>query len=152
SLSNRYSEVSFDELYSVWYNGGIVDDSTNDISEELRMFLSHNLELITDAVLYERGSKTIGTIDNNKESNKITTILVAQKNGITIPETIKSIINADFANYLIRAKSQSFISKRITEFDLFEENGKIYDISKTILTDDTALAKMPTPLELSFLQ
>ncbi len=152
SLSNRYSEVSFDELYSVWYNGGIVDDSTNDISEELRMFVSHNLELITDAVLYEKGSKTIGTIDNNKESNKITTLLVAQKNGLTIPETLITKSKADLSNFLKRTKSQTFINKRISEFDFFEENGKMYDISKTILIDDTALAKIPNLFELSFFQ
>jgi|SRR5690554_245780 len=149
-FTTKYSQISFNEIESVWYNGGVINQSNNRVSEALNSFLIHNRTLITNAVLYEKGGRAIGTLENNKESNKIHSLLVAKKNGLTVPKTLITKSKKELTRFIENTKT--LINKRISESDFFEEEGKMYDISKTVLINKATLEKIPDVFELSFFQ
>lgn len=151
-LATRYAKICLDEVNSVWYNGGIVDNHNNHNSVELNMFLNQNLELITDSLLRQKDKKSIGTIFNNKESNKLHSLLVAQKNGLTVPKTLITKSKKELLNFIESTKSKTLINKRISESGDFVENGKLHDIKPTVLFDKTMLDKIPDFFESSFFQ
>src|SRR5690606_19692930 len=145
-------KIRFDEIDSVWYNGGVVDNHNNCNSIELNVFLNQNLELITDSLLCQKDKKSIGTIFNNKESNKPYSLLVAHKHGLIVPKTLITKSKKELSGFIESTKSKKIISKRISESGDFVESGKLYDIASTVLIDDTALDKIPDFFELSFFQ
>lgn len=149
-LTTKHSQIGFNEIESVWYNGGVINGLTNEISKALRRFLIHNRTLITNAVLYEKRGRSIGTLENNKESNKIHSLLIARRNGLIVPKTLITKSKKELSRFIENTKP--LISKRISESDFFEEEGKMYDISKTILINKATLDKIPDFFELSFFQ
>jgi hypothetical protein len=151
-LATQYAETRLDEIDSVWYNGGVVDNHNNHNSIELNVFLNQNLELITDSLLHQNDKKSIGTSFNNKESNKPYSLFVAHKNGLSVPKTLITKSKKELLDFIESAKSKTLINKRISEFGDFVENGKLYDIASTVLIDNTALDKIPDFFELSFFQ
>jgi len=151
-LSNCYkNDIDLEAVRSVWYNGGVIEYTDEASSPELNSLISQNITTLITGHLSSLAVKSIGNLKNNRISNKIENLLKAKSLRLRIPDTLITTRKEALTDFIETHKT-GVICKRINDKDIFEEEGFIYDISKTFKLEDDFHEKAPDTFGLTLFQ
>lgn len=154
-IKNRFiGDINLQEVESIWFNGGTISlsDKNKINSPELNQLLFQNLNIVIDGLLESKDVNKIGNINNNRKSNKIQNLLIAQQLGLQVPTTFLTSNKTKLLEFLKGLEGEEVICKRINDSDSFTEENYLYDNSKTFLLTEDVLKKIPEDFGLSCFQ
>lgn len=152
TINTEYkSQVDLFDIKSIWFNGGGFGYQPKDVSPELNQLLSDNFKLVLNGVISGVDLKTIGSLKNTQDSNKVKNLLVASGCCLVIPSTLITSEKEKLIDFMNSCDNE-IVCKRINDADKFFEGAYLYDNSKTFVVTDDIITTLPERFEFSLFQ
>lgn len=122
-----------------------------DINAPLRALLKHckqEFKVLTDVLFLKNKKKFCITNPNQYEVNKISTLLLAQKQGLKIPDFLISNNTADITHF--RSKHGAIITKPLSQLVSFKHSNHFYSSYTSVV--DSSFESANAPIGITFVQ
>lgn len=145
--SNYFGPTNFQQIKSIWFNGGSVNGANTSYENQC-------YQTLMDSFLTNSSTNKIGRKYKEFETNKLYASLEAKKQGFKVPETLITGSKENLKSFYSRYDGlNGIICKRIIDYYYYYgSDDYIYNFNSTFLIDVNILNNIPDDFALSLFQ